>query len=109
MIAFWLALVVGVVIAVVYFALGVQAFLRVRKEVLALAAAGETSELDVTALDNEEGSTFTWKALGAVIASTTVIVLLGVNSLFWYIPPILAIGSAVAVIAAFLIDRRSTT
>jgi uncharacterized ion transporter superfamily protein YfcC len=109
MIGFWLALVVGVVIAVVYFALGVQAFLRVRKEVLALAAAGETSELDVTALDNEESTTFTWKALGAVIASTTVIVLLGVNSLFWYIPPILAIGSAVAVIAAFLIDRRSTT
>ncbi|BBY17654.1 hypothetical protein [Mycolicibacterium litorale] len=109
MIAFWLALVVGVVIAVVYFALGVQAFLRVRKEVLALAAAGETTELDVTALDNQEADTFTWKALGAVVASTTVIVLLGVNSLFWYVPAVLAIGSAVAVIAAFLIDRRSTT
>jgi hypothetical protein len=26
---------------------------------------------------------------------------------FWYLPAILAIGSAVAVIAAFLIDRRS--
>ncbi|MGE2715252.1 hypothetical protein ACQI4L_14425 [Mycolicibacterium litorale] len=109
MIAFWLAAVVAVVIAVVYFALGVQAFLRVRREVLALAAEGQTSELDVEALDNAETDTFTWKALGAVIASTSVIVLLGVNSLFWYVPAILAIGSAVAVIAAFLIDRRSTT
>ncbi|MFS0899089.1 hypothetical protein [Mycolicibacterium litorale] len=109
MIAFWLALVAGVVIAVVYFTLGVQSFLRVRTEVLALAAAEETSELDVEGLDSEEADTFTWKALGAVIASTTVIVLLGVNSLFWYVPAILAIGSAVAVIAAFLIDRRSTT
>jgi hypothetical protein len=107
MIAFWLALVVGVVVAVGYFALGVQAFLRVRKEVLALAAAGETTELDVTALDDEQAGTFTWKALGAVIASTTVIVLLGVNSLFWYLPVILALGSAVAVVAAFLIDRKN--
>jgi hypothetical protein len=33
--------------------------------------------------------------------------LLGVNGGFWYLPAILAIGSSVAVIAAFLIDRPS--
>ena len=36
-----------------------------------------------------------------------VIVLLGVNSVFWYLPPILAVGSAVAVITAFLVERRT--
>ncbi|MBJ7387283.1 MAG: hypothetical protein JHC55_22650 [Mycolicibacterium sp.] len=107
MIAFWLAVVVGMVVAVAYVALGVQAFFRVRRDVLALAASGETPELDETALDDADANTFTWKALGAVVVSTTVIVLLGVNSLFWYLPPILAIGSAVAVVAAFVIDRRS--
>jgi hypothetical protein len=107
MIAFWLAVVAGLVIAVAYVTLGIQAFFRVRRDVLALAASGDFAELDVTALDDEDANTFTWKALGAVVASTSVIVLLGVNSLFWYIPPVLAIGSAVAVVSAFLIDRRS--
>jgi hypothetical protein len=44
-----------------------------------------------------------------VVISTSVIALLGVSPVFWYLPAILAIGSAVAVIAAFLIDARSAT
>jgi hypothetical protein len=31
-----------------------------------------------------------------------------VSGLFWYLPVILAIGSAVAVVSAFVIDRRSS-
>jgi hypothetical protein len=42
-----------------------------------------------------------------VVVSTSVIVLLGVSPVFWYLPVILAIGTAVAVIAAFIIDSRS--
>ena len=107
MIAFWIAVVVGSVVSVVYVTLGVQAFFRVRKDVLALAASGETADLDVETLEANDAGSFTWKAVGAVIASTSVIVLLGVSPAFWYLPAILAIGSAVAVIAAFLIDARS--
>ena len=107
MIAFWIAVVVGVAVSVTYIALGVHAFLRVRKDVLALAAAGETADLDVTTLDSAESGTFTWKALGAVVVSTSVITLLGVSPVFWYLPAALAIGTAVAVAVAFLIDRRS--
>jgi hypothetical protein len=103
MIAFWLALVVGVVIAAAYLVLGVQAFLRVRRDLL---APDEVSVLDVDGLDGD-AATFTWKAATAVIASTAVIALLGVGGLFWYVPAVLAIGSAVAVVAAFLIDRKS--
>jgi hypothetical protein len=108
MIAFWIAVVVGSVVGVVYIALGVQAFLRVRKDVLALAASGETADLEVETLEASKASTFSWKALGAVVVSTSVIALLGVSPVFWYVPAILAIGSAIAVIAAFLIDARST-
>lgn len=108
MTAFWIAVVVGIVVGVVYIALGIQAFFRVRRDVLALAASGETADLDVEALDSSDAGSFSWKALGAVVVSTSVIALLGVSPVFWYLPAILAIGSAVAVIAAFLIDRRST-
>jgi uncharacterized ion transporter superfamily protein YfcC len=108
MIAFWIAVVVGVVVAVVYVALAVQAFARVRRDVLVAAAAGAPLDVAVDALDDDEHGVFTWKALGAVVGSTLAIVLLGVNSRFWYVPAILAVGSSVAVICAFLIDRRST-
>jgi hypothetical protein len=107
MIAFWIAVIVGVAVGVGYVTLAVQAFARVRREVLAGAAAGSPEDLAVDAV--EEDGSFTWKAFGAVIFSALVIVLLGVNSAFWYLPVVLAIGSAVAVIAAFIIDRRSTT
>jgi hypothetical protein len=75
--------------------------------VLALAESGQPDDLSTDELG--DAGTFTWKALGAVGVSTVVIALLGVNSLFWYVPAILAIGTAVAVVSAFLIDRRSTT
>lgn len=106
MIAFWTAVVVGAVVAVAYIALGAQAFLRVRRDIMSAAESGRAAELDTTGLE-EGGRTFTWKAVGAVVASTVIIVLLGVDAVFWYLPVILTIGSAVAVVSAFIIDRRS--
>ena len=104
MIAFWIAVIVGVAVAVAYITLGVQAFARVRKEVLSAATRGATDDLSADEVGDDGG--FTWKAIGAVIFSTLVIVLLGVSSVFWYVPAILAIGSSVAVSVAFVIDRR---
>lgn len=101
---FWIAAIAGVLVGAVYVTLAVQSFARVRRDVLDTAGA-DRDELDVTGLDGEHG-VFVWKALGAVIGSTLVIVLLGVNALFWYLPAVLAIGSSVAVVAAFLTDRR---
>ncbi|MGH3643948.1 MAG: hypothetical protein ACRDUX_33565 [Mycobacterium sp.] len=106
MIAFWIAVIVGVAVGVVYITLAVQAFARVRTEVLASATTG--AEEDLSSDDFGDDGGFSWKAIGAVIFSTLVIVLLGISSVFWYLPAILAIGSSVAVIAAFVIDRRDT-
>jgi predicted metal-binding membrane protein len=105
MIAFWIAVVVGVVVAVAYIGLAVQAFLRVRSEVLAAGTTGAADDLDPDEIDHD--GVFTWKAFAAVVISTTVIVLLGVDSVFWYLPAALAIGSSIAVITAFVIDQRS--
>ncbi|MDT5078517.1 MAG: hypothetical protein QOJ80_3154 [Mycobacterium sp.] len=107
MIAFWIAVVVGVIVGVAYLWLGVEAFLRVRRDVLAIAASGQPADLDTGGLV-DDGRAFTGKAIGAVVASSAVIALLGVSGLFWYLPVILAIGSAVAVVSAFVIDRRSS-
>ncbi|BBY73947.1 hypothetical protein MPRF_08460 [Mycolicibacterium parafortuitum] len=107
MIAFWIAVVVGGIVGVIYVTLGVQAFFRVRRDVLALAESGAAAEIDTAGLEQENNRSFTWKALAAVVTSTAVIVLLGVSPVFWYIPAVLAIGSAVAVIAAFVIDRKA--
>jgi hypothetical protein len=106
MIALWITVIVAVVVAALYVTLAVRTFLRTRREVLALAASDDTPEIDTTGLE-DSGGTFAWKALGGVVASTSVIVLLGVSPLFWYLPVILAIGTAVAVIVAFTIDFRS--
>ena len=105
MIAFWIAVIVGLAVGVVYITLAVQAFAQVRTEVLASATTGASDELSGDDVDDDGG--FTPKALGAVVFSTLVIVLLGVSSVFWYLPAVLAIGSSVAVITAFVIDRRS--
>jgi hypothetical protein len=103
---FWIAVICGALVAVAYLALGVRAFMLVRRDVLAAAARGIPD--DIGELPDEAHRGFVWKALGGVCASTLVIVLLGVNSVFWYLPIILAIGSAMAVIVAFLVDSRPT-
>lgn len=103
--AFWVAVAAGVAVGVAYVTLAVQAFFTVRRDVLASAGRGVPAEIDVTGLDEDHG-TFTWKALGAVAVSTAVIVLLGVSPVFWYLPAVLAIGSAAAVATAFIIDRK---
>jgi hypothetical protein len=102
MTVFWIALAVGLLLAVVYVTLAVRTFATVRRSVL----AGEALERPGDGLLDVDGSGFTWKAAGAVIASTTVIVLISVDGAFWYLPPVLALGSSVAVIAAFVLDRR---
>jgi hypothetical protein len=109
MIAFWVAVAVGAVVAVTYVTLGVQAFIRVRHDMLAAAATGRQDDTLIDVRDDDQHGVFTWKAIGAVIFSGLVIVLLGVNGLFWYLPAILAVGSSAAVITAFIIERRSST
>jgi hypothetical protein len=108
MIAFWIAVAVGAVVAATYVTLGVQAFIRVRNDVLMATATGRPDDV-AAGLDDDQHDVFTWKAIGAVIFSGLVIVLLGVDGLFWYLPAILAVGSSIAVITAFIIERRSTT
>lgn len=101
MVAFYIALVVGLVTAVVYVTLAVQAFARVRRSVL----DGTAEIADPVDVYDGQSVGFAWKAGAGVVASTLVIVLISSGPGWWYLVPFLAIGTALAVIVAFLVDR----
>lgn len=101
MTAFWIALVAGLLVGAVYVALAVRTFARVRRAVLAAEDVERPGDALVA-----DGGGVTWKALGAGAMALLVIVLVSVDGAFWYLPPALAIGSSIAVVAAFLLDRR---
>ena len=90
MTAFVIALAVGVVVAAVYVTLAVGSIARLR-------AAGADDGGTVGGSDG-----FTWKAGIGVLLSVALLVGISVASAVWYVLPFLAIGSAVAVIVAFL-------
>ncbi|MGE2837288.1 hypothetical protein [Mycobacterium sp. SMC-4] len=101
---FWTVTTVAMVVAIIYVAFGIRAFTRVRRDILQAATSGQIST--VAELPDEMHRGFVWKAFGGVVASVTVIALLSVDGVFWYLPVFLAIGSAVAVITAFVVDGR---
>jgi hypothetical protein len=101
MVAFWIAVVLGGITAIVYLALALRSFRRVRRSVL----AGAVDEIGDDATFSRQGGDFTWKAGAGVVASITVIACLSLGGGWWYLVPFLAIGSAVAVVVAFLYDE----
>lgn len=108
MLAFVLVLAVGIVVAVVYLGLAARAFLRVRARVLAGEHASASTTVVADQVYREQAAGFSWKAGLGVVASTAVIALISANGGFWYIAPLLAVGSSIAVVAAFLIDQEPT-
>lgn len=103
MAAFWVAAVAGALIAVAYLALAAAEFRRARREAL----EGSRAEEPETDYDSQ-GRGFTWVAGGGVVVSTTLLVLASVWPASWYLLPFLSLGSAIAVVLAFLVDRRET-
>jgi hypothetical protein len=101
MIAFYIALVLGTAIAVAYIALGYSEFQRARRTYGETTEAASDHDLDA------QGRGFTWVALGGVVVSTTLLVLISHTSWAWYILPFLSLGSALAVVAAFVVDREA--
>jgi len=121
MIAFYIALTVGSVVAVTYITLVLSAFFRVRRSLASaqpdLADAdtsnGAGAQRGHTAADGDtpdvyqqQGRNFAWKAGGGVVVSTGLLAAISLTPSAWYILPFLGIGSSLAVITAFLVDRR---
>jgi hypothetical protein len=98
MTVFYIVLVIGVVVAVAYLSLAFEEFKRARHG--RRVADDESPEAF-----ERQGRGFSLVAGGGVVVSTTLLVLISVSGAFWYLLPLLGIGSALAVIVAFVVDR----
>jgi len=101
MVAFSVALVVGTAIAAAYLTLGYREFQRARN-----THSEPGGPNDETAVFEEQEGKFTWVALAGVVVSTSLLVLVSVSGAAWYLLPFLSLGSALAVVVAFLVDRE---
>jgi hypothetical protein len=106
---FYIALIIGAGVAVIYLWLVIAEFRRVRREFTAGgtgAALAAVRDEDRPEVYERQGRNFSWMAGGGVVISTSLLALASVTASAWYVLPFLAIGSAIAVILAFLVDRR---
>lgn len=103
MLAFWIAVALGAVVSIAYLTLAWRSFKSVRGRVL--AGIAEETPGDKVFDDQKQG--FNWKASGGVLASIAVISGLALGGGWWYLVPFLAIGSAIAVVVAFLYDETT--
>lgn len=112
MVIFYIAAVIGIVLSVAYLAVGTLSFLRIRRELLsgnqlelsdALHADEEVSEDSVVSIVPG----FAWKATVAVVTSFVLLVIASFNGLFWYVLALSGLGTAAAVIVAFVLELRS--
>ena len=102
MTAFIIALVAGIIVAAIYLGLVVKSFVDIRGRIL----SGIGDDLGSDEIYDAQAGGFTVKAGLGAIASIIVIALIGLTPSIWYLVPFLAIGTAIAVIEAFLVDRN---
>jgi hypothetical protein len=104
MVVFYVGLAVGLVLAVVYLGVSALSFVRIRRQLITGAA-------DVVDTAGREGvglvPGFRWKASLAVLTSFVVLLIASFSGLFWYVLALSGLGTAGAVIAAFVLELRS--
>jgi hypothetical protein len=111
MVIFYIAAGIGAVLALVYLTVGALSFLRIRRELL----SGNASELSEALQDEEEANEpaavtlvpgFAWKATVAVVTSFVLLVIASFSGVFWYVLALSGLGTAAAVIVAFVLELR---
>lgn len=102
---FYIGATIGSVLAVIYLTVGALSFLRVRRELAVDTGIGELdNELDPSEVALVPG--FTWKATLAVLTSFVLLVIASYSGIFWYVLALSGLGTAAAVIAAFVLELR---
>ncbi|BBY79987.1 hypothetical protein H7I53_01055 [Mycolicibacterium pulveris] len=107
MVIFYIGAAVGIVLAVTYLTVATRSFLRIRRELLDSNhvvlddAYGTAATEDVSIVPG-----FGWKASVAVATSFIVLVIASYSGLFWYVLALSGLGTATAVIVAFVLELR---
>ncbi len=101
---FYIGAGIGLVLAVIYLIVGALSFLRIRRELAAGAGIDAVEELDSSEVALVPG--FTWKATLAVLTSLVLLVIASYSGMFWYVLALSGLGTAAAVIVAFILELR---
>lgn len=101
---FYIGAGIGLVLAVIYLIVGALSFLRIRRELAAGAGIDAVEELDSSEVALVPG--FTWKATLAVLTSLVLLVIASYSGVFWYVLALSGLGTAAAVIVAFILELR---
>jgi len=111
-IVFYIGSGVGIIVSAIYIVVGTLSFLRIRRELL----SGTASELDEGIRDDTQAIQhsavavvpgFGWKAAVAVVTSFVALLIASFSSIFWYVLPLTGLGTAAAVIVAFVSELRN--
>lgn len=102
---FYIGAGIGSVLAVIYLIVGALSFLRIRRELATGTGIDEfDEELDSSDVALVPG--FTWKATLAVLTSLVLLVIASYSGAFWYVLALSGLGTAAAVIVAFILELR---
>jgi hypothetical protein len=108
MIVAYSALVLGLVVSVAYLVVIYRGFGRSKAEMAAHGGAqlGEITLVEDRVFKEQEVGVM-WKASAGLVLSVIVLWLISASAAVWYAVPFLGLGTSVAVIAAFLVDKDS--
>jgi hypothetical protein len=104
---FYIGAGIGSILAVVYLIVGALSFLRIRRELLngTRVDSLQDDEADSSSVALVPG--FRWKATLAVVASFVALIIASYSGVFWYVLASSGLGTAAAVIVAFVLELRS--
>jgi hypothetical protein len=103
---FYIGAGIGLVLAVLYLVVGALSFLRIRRELL----SGINWEIEGLKDEPSEVALvpgFGWKATVAVVTSFVALIIASYSGIFWYVLALSGLGTAAAVIVAFVLELRN--
>jgi hypothetical protein len=102
----YLALGAGIVVAITYLAVIYRGFGKSKGEMAAYGGAqlGEVTLTDDRVFKEQEIGII-WKSAAGLILSGVILWLISVKANIWYAVPFLGLGTSLAVILAFILDK----
>ncbi|MGX9789946.1 hypothetical protein [Mycobacterium sp. MMS18-G62] len=107
MVIFYIGAGIGLVLAAVYLFVGALSFLRIRRELLSGGDLGQGAEPEEASSGVALVPGFGWKASLAVLTSFVALIVASYTGVFWYVLALSGLGTAAAVIVAFVLELRN--
>jgi hypothetical protein len=103
----YLALGAGILLTIAYLAVIYRGFGKSKAEMAAYGGAqlGEVTLTDDRVFKDQEIGII-WKSAAGLVLSSAILWLISVNANIWYVAPFLGLGTSLAVIFAFILDKE---